>query len=56
MPTTAARRRFFSFSLRSLLIATAVVAGVLGWVAREWRIVEDRRITIQKCMASEFRR
>jgi hypothetical protein len=38
-----ASRRFLSFSLRALLIATAVIGSAIGFLVREWRIVEDRR-------------
>jgi hypothetical protein len=38
---TAPRRRW-SFTLRTLLIATAVCGGVLAWLVQQWRIVEDR--------------
>jgi hypothetical protein len=41
------RRRWFQFSLRSLLVVVTVAAVGCAWVAREGRIVQERKAVRQ---------
>ena len=41
--TATPTRRWFRFSLRTVLVTSAVLAGVLGWIAMNAHLVQTRR-------------
>lgn len=50
--THTPRRRWFRFSLRSALIAMAVLSAAVGYVAHEWRIVRERERAAELALRS----
>lgn len=49
-------RRWFRFSLRTLLIAVAVLSIPGAYVAHEWRVVKERRAALEEAEAAAPRR
>lgn len=45
---TSPRRRWFRFSLRTMFVLVTLVAATIGWLGREWRIVQVRKAILRE--------